>query len=86
MKKDGTRTIITVLLTILILGACYLYIKKTDTTRRYKAEIKQLKMISEHQALEIEVQRQKIEIEAIKKEIQKNAPSFKLTPKEEPNE
>jgi len=85
MKKENAKTIITVLVTILLLCAGYLYIKRTAPTRQYKAEIKQLKLISEHQALEIEVQRQKMEIEAIKREVEKQTPSYKLTPKD-PNE
>lgn len=84
--KGGTKTIITVLVTILILAGGFLYVKKTAPIRAYKAEIKQLKLISEHQALEIEVQRQKMEIEAIKKAIKKKSPTYKLTQKEEPNE
>lgn len=82
MKKDGTKTIITVLITILILLGGYFYVKRTAPVRSYKAEIKQLRLISEHQSLEIEVQKQKIEIEAIKKAAKKNTPTYELTPKE----
>lgn len=81
MKIDSKMPI-TVMVTVMVLVGGFFYMKKTTPTRTYKAEIKQLKLICEHQALEIEAQKQKMEIDAIKKEIEKKTPAYKLTPKE----
>lgn len=74
------RMVIAVVLTIAILVGSYFYIRKTAPEWAYKAEIKKLKLISEHQALEIEVARQRFELAEIKKNIDKNTPTIELAP------
>lgn len=84
------RTLVKIGLAIVILVGGHFYMKKTAPARRYKAEIKQLRMIDEHQSLDIKVYKQKIELEAIRRKIaQRGAqgkPTYKLTPKEDPNQ
>jgi hypothetical protein len=76
MRKSGANVIITILLTIVVLAGGYFYHTKTLEVRRYKAEIKQLNLISEHQRLEIEVTKQRIEFNAL----QKKPPVINLSP------
>ncbi len=74
------RTVVAVMLMIAILVGGYFYMKKTAQVRRYKAEIKQLRMISEHQALEIEVANQRATLNAMKKAVEDAIPTYNLTP------
>lgn len=85
MKID-LKTIIAVMVTVVILAGGYFYLQRTAQERAYKAEIKKLQLIQEHQALEIEVAKQKIEFAAIKRGTNRNSPVINLTPKPEKKE
>jgi len=71
---------------VMVIALCgYMYFKKTAPERKYKSEIKQLKLISEHQDLELEVALQRKDLEQLKKEAEQNMPRLNLTPPEEQN-
>jgi len=65
--KVKPKAVVTVVLMIALLVCGYFWMKKTAPKRAYKAEIKQLRMISEHQGLEIEVVKQRATLEAMNK-------------------
>ena len=76
------RKFIAIGLAIAILVVGYFYMKKTAPKRAYKAEIRQLRMISEHQGLEIEVVNQRATLEAMNKAAKAGTPTFNLAPPE----
>jgi hypothetical protein len=79
--KDGlSKIIVAVVLTLFAIGGGYLYFTKTAPERAYKAEIYKLKLVREHQALELEATKQRIELDAIKKEIDRKTPTMRLVP------
>lgn len=80
--KVKPRTIVTVGLVIAVLVAGYFYLIKTAEVRRYKAETKQLRLIDEHQKLELSIIRQKAELD----ELQKNPPQMSIPPPMPPKE
>lgn len=74
------------ILAVVIAICGYVWFKRTEPIRKYKAEIKQLKLISEHQDLEIEVALQLKDLAELKeKSSPRNVPQYNLTPKD-PNE
>jgi len=80
MKSE--KTVIAVVLTVLILVGGYFWMQKTAPKRAYKAETKQLRLMKEHQTLQIEVMNLNAEIERLQAEAKKNTPTYELTPKE----
>lgn len=84
MKDALVKVILGVVITLLLIGGGYLYLNKTAPERTYKGEIYKLGLVKQHQALEIEVTKQKIELDAIKKEIERKTPNMKLVP-DDPN-
>lgn len=79
------RTVIIAVLIIAVLVGGYFYREKTAPERKYKWEIKQLRLMSEHQGLEIEVIKQGKELSVLKAELERKKPVYKLTP-EDPNQ
>lgn len=79
------KHLIIIILAVAIAVCGYLWFRKTAPERKYKWEIKQLKLIQEHEALEIEVAKQRAKLEAMRKAAEANRPAYKLTP-EDPNE
>lgn len=73
------RTFVTIVLVIAILVAGYFYKKKTAPERAYKAEIYKLRLVEEHQRLEILVKEQGTTLAAIKKAAEDATPTFNLT-------
>lgn len=76
------RTLITVGIIIAFLVAGYFYIKKTAPERAYKAELRKLRIIEEHQRLEIEVTKQRAILDAMKKAAEDAVPKYTLTPEQ----
>ena len=64
--KVKPSTIVKIVLVVAILVGGYFYIKMTAEVRRYKAETKQLRLISEHQEFEIKVIEQKAKLGSLK--------------------
>ena len=79
--KIESRTIIAVLVTVVILVGGFLYMKGTAQERAYKAEIRKLKMISEHQALEIVLAKQKKEMQSLQQPVTTLTPATPLEKK-----
>jgi len=65
--KLNPKKIVVVLLIAVVLAGGYFYMKQTAEIRRYKAEINQLRLISEHQELEIKVIEQKAKLDNLKR-------------------
>lgn len=94
MKKDETKMIeitsfkrfvafLTIIfMTVLILVGGYFYMQKTGPQRAYKAETKKLRLMKEHQTLQLEVMELNAEIARLQAEAEKNTPTYELTPKE----
>ncbi len=83
--KVKPRMIVEVVIVIVILASSYLYWVKTAEVRKYKKETRQLRLIDEHQRLEISVIRQKSELTEIQKNPQRSAPR-QMPPMESPRE
>lgn len=79
MKID-LKTFIAVIVTILILVGGYFYMKKTAPKRAYKKELRTLRLVEEHQRLEIEVAKQRATINSMKKAAEDAMPVYTLTP------
>lgn len=80
------RTLVTLGVIIAFLVAGYFYIQKTKPERMYKAELRKLRIIEEHQRLEIEVANQRATLNAMKKAAEDAVPTMRLVPDEEPNQ
>jgi len=85
MKVDS-KTFIAVVVTMVILLGGYFYLQKTKQERAYIAEIEMLKLISEHQALEITVAKQKIEFANIHKGAKQQVINLNPSPPQELNQ
>ncbi len=83
--KVKPRMIVEVVIVIAIVVGGYFYMVKTAEIRKYKTEIKQLRLIDEHLKLEISVIRQRSELTEIKKGPQRSAPP-QMPPMESPRE
>jgi len=77
------KTVVTLILVIAVLVAGYLYMKKTAPERAYKEELRKLRLIEEHQRLEIEVAKHSATLEAMKKAAEDAMPVYSLTPIEQ---
>ena len=64
--KVKPKTIVAVVIVIAILIGGYFYMRRTAEMRQYKTEIKQLRLITEHQGYEIKVIEQKAKLESLK--------------------
>lgn len=72
---------LTVLLVLLILSGCGMQFTPTPE-KVYKEETKKLKVIKEHQALQLEIMHINAAIAQMQAEARKNIPNFNLTPAE----
>lgn len=64
----------------LILGGHYWY-KSGEAERTYTKETAKLRLIREHQGLQLEVMRINAEIERLKEEAEKDVPVYELSPR-----
>lgn len=76
------RTVVVVVVAIVIVVGGYFYVKKTAPERAYKVELKRLRLVEEHQRLEIEVINQRATLNAMKKAAEDAIPKYTLTPAE----
>lgn len=76
------KTVVTLVLVIAVILAAYFYLQKTKPMRTYKTEVKRLRIIEEHQRLEIEVTKQKATLDAMKKAAEDAMPTYTLTPEQ----
>ena len=79
------RTLVAIGLLIAILVGGYFYLQKTKPERVYKSELRKLRIIEEHQRLEIEVANQRATLNAMKKAAKAAVPRMRLVP-EDPNQ
>ena len=77
------RTVIAVVVVIMILVGGYFYREKTKPERTYKGELRKLRLVEEHQRLEIEVANQRSVIESMKKAAKDAVPKYTLTPEQQ---
>lgn len=76
-----------VVIVVLIIGiGGYFWLKKTAPERAYKVELKRLRLVEEHQRLEIEVIKQRATLNAMKKAAEDAVPKMRLVPDEDPNQ
>jgi len=80
------RTLVAVVVAIVIVVGGYFYLQKTKPERMYKAEIHKLRLVEEHQRLEIEVMKQRALLDAQKKATEAAIPKMRLVPDEDPNQ
>ena len=80
--KLSPKKIVVAVVAVLILVGGYFYLQKTAEVRGYKAETKQLRLISEHQEVEIKVIEQKARLESLTK----GPPDPPIPPSESPRE
>jgi len=85
MQVKEKHLVIIIIAVVIAIGG-YMWFKKTAPERKYKGEIKQLRLISEHQGLEIEVIKQRAKLAAMKKAAKAAIPAMRLVPDEEPKE
>lgn len=74
------RTVVAVVIVIAIVVTGYFYMKKTAPERAYKTELHKLRLVEEHQRLEIEVVKQRATLNAMKKAAEDAMPTYNLTP------
>ncbi len=70
---------IVVMLLVLTVAGCGMEVQKTPEAK-YVAETKQMRLIKEHQTLQLEIMKVNREIAALQAEANKNIPTFDLTP------
>lgn len=81
--KLSPKKVVVVMLIAAVLAGGYFYMKQTAEVRRYKSETNQLRLISEHQEVEIKVIEQKARLDNLKKGVPSTPP---MPPAESPRE
>ena len=81
--KLSPKKIVAAVVVIAILAGGYFYMKQTAEVRRYKSETNQLRLISEHQEVEIKVIEQKARLDNFKRGAPSRPP---MPPAESPRE
>lgn len=76
------RTLVAIGIMIAIVVGGYFYMKKTKPKRVYMRELRMLRIVEEHQRLEIEVANQRAKIQAMKKAAEDAVPKMRLVPEE----
>ena len=75
-------TLVMVVMIIAVLVAGYFYYQKTAPERKYVKELKALRLVEEHQRLELEVANQRATLDAMRKAAEDAVPKYNLTPAE----